>query len=210
MAADHRRGIKINNRTYNDVTLGPYRGDRSGITAKGNRWEVHVDPCDVSQVHLRTPDGWITVPWICLPMVSAPSADFTWRHARRLAGTGSTEAEIARVLDDLLTRAEHGLDKASACITARTRAGQVAHRPPLSEPEPAPDAEESAEPDAEVIPSESSTHLRLLHCLGPAAYDAVLTGFLICGRRWGHKPTHSPTSTAECSGRSRSLLIHRV
>jgi hypothetical protein len=28
-------------------------------------------------------------------------------------------------------------------------------------------------------------HLRLLHRLGPAAtYDAVLTGFLICGHRW--------------------------
>ncbi|MBT8227487.1 MAG: DDE-type integrase/transposase/recombinase [Dactylosporangium sp.] len=145
-------GITINNRTYNDVALGPYRNDRSGIVAKGNRWEVHVDPYDVSQVHLRTRDGWITVPWIYLPMVSAPFADFTWRHARRLAGNGATEAEIARVLDDLLTRAEHGPDRAGARITARTRAGQAAHRPPLPEPDPGPVAEEVTEPDAEVIP----------------------------------------------------------
>jgi transposase InsO family protein len=146
-------GIKINNRTYNDAALGPYRNDRSGIAAKGNRWEVHVDPYDVSQVHLRTRDGWITVPWVYLPMVSAPFADFTWRHARRLAGTGATEAEIARVLDELLTRAEHGPDKTSARITARTRAGQAAHRPPPPEqPAPAPVAEEVTEPDAEVIP----------------------------------------------------------
>lgn len=113
---------------------------------------MHVDPYDVSQVHLRTPEGWITVPWIYLPMVSAPFADFTWRHARRLAGTGTTEAEIARVLDDLLTRAEHGPDKASARITARTRAGQAAHRPPLPEPAQALVADEVTEPDAEVIP----------------------------------------------------------
>jgi hypothetical protein len=32
-------------------------------------------------------------------------------------------------------------------------------------------------------------HLRLLHRLGPAAtYDAVLTGFLICGHRWDQQP----------------------
>jgi putative transposase len=145
-------GIQLDNRTYNDGVLGPYRHQRSGIAAKGNRWAVHHDPYDVSQVHLRTPDGWITVPWTHLPMVSAPFADFTWRHARRLAGTGATEAEIARVLDELLTRAEHGPDKASARITARTRAGQAAHRPPLPEPETAPVADEPTEPDAEVIP----------------------------------------------------------
>ena len=86
-------------------------------------------------------------------MVSAPFADFTWRHARRLAGTGATEAEIARVLDELLTRAEHGPDKASARITARTRAGQASHRPPpLPETETALAADEVTEPDAEVIP----------------------------------------------------------
>jgi hypothetical protein len=86
-------------------------------------------------------------------MVSVPFADFTWRHARRLAGTGATEAEIARVLDELLTRAEHGPDKTSARITARTRAGQAAHRPPPPEqPARAPVTGEATEPDAEVIP----------------------------------------------------------
>src|SRR5262249_54582086 len=83
-------GIQLAHRTYNDAALGPYRHQRSGIVAKGNRWEVHFDPYDLSQVHLRTADGWISVPWTHLPMVSAPFADFTWRHARRLAGTGAT------------------------------------------------------------------------------------------------------------------------
>jgi len=47
-------------------------------------------------------------------MVSAPFADFTWRHARRLAaesGSDATEAEVAWILHALLTRAEHGPDK---------------------------------------------------------------------------------------------------
>ncbi|MEQ4305531.1 Mu transposase C-terminal domain-containing protein [Plantactinospora sp. B6F1] len=144
-------GIQIGNRTYNTAALGPYRHQHSGVIAKRGRWEVHYDPYDVSQVHVRTPDGWITAAWTHLPMVSAPFADFTWRHARRLAGTGATETDVARVLDELLTRAERP-DRASARITARTRAGQAGHRPTLPEPAAAPAVNESDRPDAEIIP----------------------------------------------------------
>ncbi|WP_328466526.1 Mu transposase C-terminal domain-containing protein [Actinoplanes sp. NBC_00393] len=143
-------GIRIDNRTYDDAALNPYRRQRSGITARQNRWEVHYDPYDVSQVHMRTPDGWITVAWTHLPMVSAPFADFTWRHARRLAGTAATEAEIARILDGLLTRAQQGPDRAGARVTARTRAGQAAHRPLLPEPAP-PEGASTARPGTEVV-----------------------------------------------------------
>lgn len=145
-------GIQIGNRTYNTAALGPYRHQHSGIIAKRGRWEVHYDPYDVSQVHLRTSDGWITAAWTHLPMVSAPFADFTWRHARRLAGKGATETEVARVLDELLSRAEHGPDRAGARITARTRAAQTGHRPALPEPAVAAAVDEPNRPDAEVIP----------------------------------------------------------
>jgi hypothetical protein len=92
-------------------------------------------------------------------MVAAPFADFTWRHARRLAAaTGrddTNETEVARVLDDLLTRAQHGpVDRPDARVAARTRAGASSHRPPLPEqrpPEPVePVAGERA--GAEVVP----------------------------------------------------------
>ena len=68
-------------------------------------------------------------------MVSAPFAEFTWRHARRLAAEkgrdDTNETEVARVLDDLLTRAQAGpVDKLSDRITARTRVAAAAHRPP--------------------------------------------------------------------------------
>lgn len=147
------QGIQIDNRTYNDATLGPYRHEDSGVVGKRGQWEVHYDPYDVSQVHVRTRDGWVTVPWTHLPMVAAPFADFTWRHARRIAGAGATEAAVARVLDELLTRAEHGPDRAAAKVTARTRAGQASHRPVLAEQPPAlTPAEEMERGDAEVIP----------------------------------------------------------
>ncbi len=37
-------GIQIGYRTYNCGELGPYRHMPSGVTGKGTKWEVHVDP----------------------------------------------------------------------------------------------------------------------------------------------------------------------
>lgn len=119
-----------------------------GRHGQAGLWEVHHDPYDLSQVFVRTREGWVTAPWTHLPMISAPFADFTWRHARRLAAQAgrddTNETEVARVLDELLTRAEAGppVDKATARVAARTRVAAAAHRPPPAE-------EPSAEPDEE-------------------------------------------------------------
>ena len=156
-------GIRIGYRTYDSTELGAYRLQHSGVTARRGLWEVHYDPYDATKVFLRTPDGWVTVPWAHLPMVSAPFAEFTWRHARKLAaqrGVDDTnETEVAKVLDDLLTRAQAGpVDKATDRVAARTRVAATAHRPPARD-EPSGKSEKSestiAEPDgppATVIP----------------------------------------------------------
>ncbi|MFG1755033.1 TniQ family protein [Streptosporangium sandarakinum] len=50
-------------------------------------------------------------------------------------------------------------------------------------------------------------HLRLLHRLGPAAtYDAVLTGFLICGHRWDN-PAAGPADVRLVWGQRAEQLI---
>jgi putative transposase len=156
-------GIRIGYRTYDCPELGAYRMQHSGVTARRGLWEVHYDPYDASNVFVRTPDGWVTVPWTHLPMVSAPFAEFTWRHARKLAaqrGVDDTnETEVAKVLDDLLTRAQAGpVDKATDRVAARTRVAATAHRPPARD-EPSGKSEKSeatvAEPDgppATVVP----------------------------------------------------------
>ena len=155
-------GIRIDNRIYDCPELGHYRRQPSGLTEKRGLWEVHYDPYDLSQVFVRNhhDGGWITAPWTHLPMVSAPFADFTWRHARRLvaeSGREVTETEIARALDALLTRAEHGPDTAGRKIAARTRAATTAHRTSAAQPdtdmaeEPAPQQQPRSE-SAEVIP----------------------------------------------------------
>jgi putative transposase len=155
-------GIRIDYRTYDCPELGPCRLQHSGVTARRGLWEVHHDPYDATHVFVRTPDGWVTVPWTHLPMVSAPFAEFTWRHARRLAaekGADDTnETEIARVLGDLLTRAQAGpVDKITDRVAARTRVAAAAHRPPPRPPASPPGADAGGDGDddrplATVIP----------------------------------------------------------
>lgn len=148
-------GIRIDYRTYDSPELGPYRRQHSGVAAKRGLWEVHHDPYDLSQVFVRTPDGWVTVPWTHLPMVAAPFADFTWRHARRLAAQAgrddTNETEVARVLDELLTRAQAGpsVQKADARVAARTRVAAASHRPP---PQPTAKRDEEEMDELETTP----------------------------------------------------------
>ena len=154
-------GIRIGYRTYDCPELGGYRLQHSGVTARRGLWEVHHDPYDVTKVFVRTPDVWVTVPWTHLPMVSAPFAEFTWRHARKLTADrgldDTNESEVARVLDELLTRAQAGpADKRGGRVTARGRVAAATHRPPSRDDSAAAavaDADNEAEtPLATVIP----------------------------------------------------------
>jgi hypothetical protein len=95
--------------------------------------------------------GFITAPWIQLNMVSAPFADFTWRHARSLlAARGAddtNETAIAAAVAQLLDRAETGPDRR---IVARARAAaSVPLRPEA--PAAGDDGQESFEPDQDQV-----------------------------------------------------------
>ncbi|MFD9725541.1 Mu transposase C-terminal domain-containing protein [Streptomyces sp. NPDC059072] len=146
-------GIRIDHRTYDCADLGPWRRQHSGIAAKRGLWEVHYDPYDLSQVFVRTQHGWITVPWIQLPLINAPFADFTWQHARCLAAEAglddTNEEAVARLLDKLLSRAEHGPDKRTVRVLDRTRAAVVI---PAPADEPEPDTPPTIQPLAPVAP----------------------------------------------------------
>jgi len=155
-------GIRIGYRTYDCPELGSYRLQHSGVAARRGLWEVHYDPYDASHVFVRTPDGWVTIPWTHLPMVSAPFAEFTWRHARKLAAQrgidDTNETEVAKILDDVLARAQAGpVDKATDRVAARTRVAAASHRrPPRESPDQAQPAIEAADDaaaeDQQVVP----------------------------------------------------------
>lgn len=159
-------GVQIDYRTYNCAELGPYRRMSSGVTAKGGRWEVHYDPYDLSRIWVRDHHrgGWITAPWTHLSMVGQPFADFTWRHARKIAAErgvdDANETAVAVVLAGLLRRAGQGPDTRRAMARTRAAAALPGLRPALPatpEPDaaaqalPAPAAAEPASPESGVM-----------------------------------------------------------
>ncbi|MFJ2866598.1 Mu transposase C-terminal domain-containing protein [Kitasatospora sp. NPDC087314] len=152
-------GVKVDYRTYDSPELNRLRRQPSGVTAKQDLWEVHYDPYDVSRVWIRRSDTrrWIEATWTHLPMVRAPFADFTWRHARQLlADQGqddTSETAIARVLANLLHRSGKA-PAGSEQVMARTRAAlETTSRPELP---PAPQADiddtEAADEEMPVTP----------------------------------------------------------
>ena len=160
-------GIKIDHRVYDGADLTPLRGQRSGVKARKELWEIHRDPYDVSRIWVRNhwEGGWITVFWKHLSTVPVPFGEMAWDHARKqLAADGKPlqEAEIAQAVDALLRRAHQGPDqrprrspKASAKdrkVAARTKAtAQPAWPRPEPPPPPLPETGEPAQevPEAE-------------------------------------------------------------
>ena len=74
--------------------LNPLRLQPSGVREKKNLWEVRHDPYDVSRIHVRGPDGWITVFWKHLDRAPVPFGELAWDHARRSLGREATEEQI--------------------------------------------------------------------------------------------------------------------
>ncbi len=156
-------GIKLGRRSYDSEELNPLRLQPSGNREQGNRWEIRHDPYDVSKIHVRGPDGWITVFWKHLGRAPLPFGELAWDHARRSLGREATEEQIGNAVAALLRRANAGpgeqekpkTSKRDRRVAARTKAapphgqpGQAAVSPP---PEP-PGQEEEDAPLADVIP----------------------------------------------------------
>lgn len=159
-------GIKLNRRSYDSEQLNPLRLQPSGVREKRNLWEVHHDPYDISRIHVRGPDGWITVFWKHLDRVPMPFGELAWDHARRhlvADGHSASEEQIADAVAALLRRAHHGpaeqekpkMSKRDRRVAARTKATtppaatageRTDHVRPTGPAEPAP-APTSPEPD---------------------------------------------------------------
>ena len=157
-------GIKIRRRTYDSEDLNPLRHQPSGVREKKNLHEVRHDPYDVSRVHVRGPDGWITCQWRFLHRAPMPFGELAWDHARRNLEQKSrtaTEAEIANAVSRLLARAGQGpepgtgpVSKRDRRVAARTRAvtPPAGPEPPAAPPPAQPGQPREQETDAEVKP----------------------------------------------------------
>lgn len=164
-------GIKLNRRTYDreDGGLDQLRLVPSGIKERRNLWEIRHDPYDISRIHVRGPDGWITAFWKHLNRVPMPFGELAWDHARRNLGRGASEEEIADAVAALLRHAGKGpgqdgkpaLSKRDRRVAARTKASAPKETqparpaPPETGPRQPDTTEEQAEesdPLAKVIP----------------------------------------------------------
>ena len=123
-------GIKLARRSYDSEELNPLRLQPSGVREKKNLHEVRRDPYDVSRIHVRGPDGWITVFWKHLDRAPLPFGELAWDHARRSLGREATEEQVADAVAALLRHASHGpegqakpgMSKRDRRVAARTRA----------------------------------------------------------------------------------------
>ena len=159
-------GIKLARRSYDSEDLNPLRLQPSGVREKKNLHEVRHDPYDVSRIHVRGPDGWITVFWKHLDRAPLPFGELAWDHARRSLGRDATEEQIADAVTVLLRRANAGpeeqekpkMSKRDRRVAARTKAagpaaGQDQPGPHVpDEPELQAADEGRDEPLAKVIP----------------------------------------------------------
>ncbi|MCG2622164.1 Mu transposase C-terminal domain-containing protein [Arthrobacter sp. I2-34] len=104
-------GIRIRHRVYDGPGLNPYRGQKSGITALKDLWEVHYDPYDVTRVWVRNhhDGGWITVFWRQLQAAPQPFGEAIWERGRQIVAergtTGPSEQAITEAVENLLERA---------------------------------------------------------------------------------------------------------
>lgn len=171
-------GVNWNGRKYN--ARGLPRRQPSGVTAKKDLWQVAYDEYDINRIWVRNHHGtgWFTLDWTHRAMVNAPLADFTWRHARRVAtkidSSEPLETRTARVLNDLLRRAGQGppnpspppaaaLTPEERRIVSRNRAGAAAHRPILDDhlpDEPHDQTPPDASRDEPFDPFDAENHAR--------------------------------------------------
>jgi transposase InsO family protein len=155
-------GIKLSRRSYDSEELNPLRLQPSGVREKKNLWEIRHDPYDVSRIHVRGPDGWITVFWKHLDRAPVPFGELAWDHARRSLGRDATEEQIADAVAALLRRANAGpqdqqrpkLSKRDRRVAARTKAASRKQDQPESAApaQPAAGPADGDAPLAKVIP----------------------------------------------------------
>ncbi|GAA2232106.1 DDE-type integrase/transposase/recombinase [Promicromonospora sukumoe] len=168
-------GVKIDHRVYDAPELNPLRGQRSGVSAFNDLWEVHYDPYDITRVWLRnhhaTEREWITLWWRHLNAAPVPFGQDAWNAARQIAaqrgdGTPSQE-KITALVDDILTRASTPPERAAATrgsgrrrtsssrkeqrVAARTSAAsEVRGNDPVIPKTPRPEPAEPAPPAPEL------------------------------------------------------------
>jgi putative transposase len=133
-------GVKIRHRVYDSADPNPYRGQKSGMKALKDPWEVRYDPYDAGCVWIgnHQDGGWITAYWRHLSGSPQPFGDDIWNYGREIVGqrgvTSPSEEEIRIAVDKLLDKAsppapQRKRNRKDQRAAARNTAAVAAQRP---------------------------------------------------------------------------------
>lgn len=139
-----RKGIRINNRTYDlGDALAPFRRP-SGIPGRRGKWEVHYNPYEPDVAWLydhRAQEGqdpWVEVPFVYRRLVEDPWTERVWEQATaaHVAAGGSVRDEraIARAINELRERAGRGHTSARVAVPPPFQGRKLATAAPRPEP----------------------------------------------------------------------------
>ncbi len=149
-----RDGIKIDNRTYVSHRIRDFKNRPTGVKGQGRHWSVYYNPYEPSRVWLydhTVKDDPARSPWVPFGfkyqhLIHDAWTQYLWEQAARLfaerTGREGNEEDIARAVDELLTRARNGPSPTRHSVPAAAFV-----------PQPAPDAEPPVSPYAGIVPA---------------------------------------------------------
>lgn len=115
-----RKGVRIDNRTYNSPALQQYFGKHSGQRGQGMKWQVRYNPYAPRYVWLwdHQTDTWVEAEFIHQRLIGDDWSQYLWEQATATVvaagGYATQQREIAREVSQLRARARRGPEPTSA------------------------------------------------------------------------------------------------
>lgn len=109
-----RKGVKIDNRTYNSAELQEYYKKHSGLRGQGMKWQVRYNPYAPRFVWLydHTNDSWAEAEFIHQRLIGDQWTQYLWEQATHahveLGGSKTDERAITRAVAVLREQARRG------------------------------------------------------------------------------------------------------
>ncbi|MFK4107123.1 Mu transposase C-terminal domain-containing protein [Streptomyces sp. NPDC002176] len=109
-----RKGVKINNRTYNSRELQQYHNRHSGIRGQGMKWLVRYNPYAPRFVWLydHTKGAWVEAEFVHQRLIGDAWTQYLWERAEaahvELGGSKNDERAITRAVAALREHARRG------------------------------------------------------------------------------------------------------
>ncbi len=134
-----RKGVKINNRTYNSPDLQQYCNKHSGIRGQGMKWQVRYNPYAPRFVWLydHTKDAWVEAEFIHQRLIGDAWTQYLWEQAEavhvELGGSKDDERAITRAVAALRERARRGPQASAPRVPALFTGTKLTLREPQTD-----------------------------------------------------------------------------